>query len=70
MVSIQQSYSYFSVEREEQISALGKILGQMSVFGIRARMPQQNSVRAIKVMDAINCMSKAELFIALLHVKI
>jgi hypothetical protein len=42
----------------------------MSVFGVWTRMPRQNAERAIRVMDAVNCLSKAVVFVALSQVKI
>jgi hypothetical protein len=45
MVSINQSYRCFYLEMEEQVTALASLLGQMSVFGIRARMPQKMQKR-------------------------
>jgi hypothetical protein len=70
LISIKQTFRHFSFEEEAQLNALASLLGSMSVFGIWTRMPRQNAERAIRVMDAVNCLSKAVVFVALSQVKI
>jgi hypothetical protein len=41
----------------------------MSTFGIRVRMCRKEFERSIRVLDAVNCRSKMELFIGKSHVK-
>jgi len=65
MISINQTFRHFSLETEAQLNALASLLGSMSVFGVWTRMPRQNAERAIRVMDTVNCLSKAEFFVAL-----
>lgn len=70
MVSITNNYRYFSLETEERLKVLAAFLGTMSMFGIRTRMPRRNAEKAVRVMDAVNCISKAELFVGLTQVKV
>jgi hypothetical protein len=70
MVSIDQTYRYFSLDTEDRFFSLISLLGQMSIFGIHTSMSCQNEERALRVMDAVNCLLKADFFIALSCVKI
>ncbi len=59
---------YFEINGEEQLKSTASIFGMMSILGIRVRMPQIEFEKGISLSDAVNCMSKVELFIGQSHV--
>jgi hypothetical protein len=61
--------TYLKIDGEEQLKSFASIFRMMSIFGIRVRMPWKEFERDIIVLDAVNCMSKVELFIGQSHVK-
>jgi hypothetical protein len=69
IISVRQTLQYFEINGEEQLESFASIFGMMSIFDIRVWMPQKEFERGIRVLDAVNCMSKVELFIGQSHVK-
>jgi hypothetical protein len=69
IISVRQTFQYFEIDGEEQLKSFASIFGMMSIFGIHVRMPWKEFERGIRVLDAVNCTSKVELFIGQSHVK-
>ena len=72
MVSISYKYLYFSLDTEEKLSVFAGIIGSMSVFGVRKRIPnkRQNSESIMRYNDLVNVVEKIDLYISSSRVKL
>jgi hypothetical protein len=70
MVSASQEYKLFNLDTAERVELFGRLIGATSIFGIRKRKPKLGSEVSTKRLDAINVLSRLELYISYSMLKI
>lgn len=64
------SYSFFNLDTEAKIEFLGKIIGDFSLVGIRARKPKLDLELGLKINDALNMTSKMGVYLSCTKIRI
>ncbi len=62
------TYSFFNLDTEEKIDFFGKLIGDFSLVGIRARRPKLDKDFDVKRNDALNMVTKMEVYLS--HTKL
>jgi hypothetical protein len=62
------TYSFFNLDSEEKIDFFGKLIGDFSLVGIRARRPKLDKDFDVKRNDALNMVTKMEVYLS--HTKL
>jgi hypothetical protein len=55
--------AYFNLDTEAKLDLLRKLIGDFSLVGIRARKPKLDAEHDLKINDALNVVTKMELFV-------
>jgi hypothetical protein len=68
-VRLVESYLFFNLNSSEKISAFTKIIGQMSITGLRKQMPMLDNEHVCRLNDAVN-MSNMDVFIGTIRLRV
>ncbi len=59
-----ETYNKFFLDLEAKLQSFSKMIGEMVVVGVRCRKPKVDCEHDIRLNDAVNMMTKMELFIS------
>ena len=65
VVSSEFLYRLFRIESEESMDCFTEMMGTMSIFGIRKKMPRKDAESAIRNFDLVNAISRIDMYINL-----
>jgi hypothetical protein len=63
MLSLEFLYRLFPIESDKTIDCFTQMMGTMSIFGVRKKMPRKDAEKAIKKFDLVNAISKIDMYI-------
>jgi hypothetical protein len=70
MVSTEVKYHFFSLESDEDIEKITQMIGTMSMFGVRKRLPRKDAEIVIQNLDLVNAISRIDLYISGSRIKV